>query len=244
MDILSVNNICFKTDNKYILEDISFSIKKGSITALCGNNGAGKTTLIKVLKGLLKVSLGEIYINGLNVTKKSGERLKKIGLVFQDPDLQIVGETVEKDIEFGLRNLNLTSVEIERKVNKVINELKLIDLRNRDPLTLSGGEKRKLILADILVMDPDIIILDEIFANLDYPNVKVVLKLIQELKDLNQTVIIVSHNVEKFLFLTDNLILLKNGKVVYNGKSSLSIEVLKENEICSQNSFFENMLMP
>ena len=91
--------------------------------------------------------------------------MKKIGLVFQDPDLQIVGETVEKDIEFGLRNLNLTSVEIERKVNKVINELKLIDLRNRDPLTLSGGEKRKLILADILVMDPDIIILDEIFAN-------------------------------------------------------------------------------
>ena len=230
MSLLSVENLSFSIDGTKLLKNITFSLEKGSLTLVAGKNGSGKSMLLKCLKGLEKPDEGIIKVNG-KVLKKERERMKAFGLVFQDTSLEIVGSTVIKDIAFGQENLRMERERIQETTNKMISLFNLEKIQDLPPSVLSGGEKRRLSIAGVLAMEPEIILMDEPLANLDYPSVKMVLSTLIELKKKGVTVIIVSHEAEKLLSLTDNTIILSKGKLVDMGPSIDMMDTLRENEV-------------
>ena len=227
--LLSVEHLSFSfSKDKQILGDISFSVSQGSFTLISGPNGAGKSILLRCLKGLLKPSGGSIYLSGEDVTKNPKKRLHSIGLVFQDADTQIVGQTVEKDIRFGMENLSVDETEQQKRLDEVLALMNLQNQRDQRPRTLSGGEKRKLSIAGILVMDPKLIILDEPFANLDYRSAVSVLETLLALQQSGHTIIIVSHEIDKVLAHADQVLVLEAGMVAVQGTKHSVFEHLED----------------
>lgn len=226
---LAVENLSFSIGGKKILDDVSFSLKKGTITLLAGKNGSGKSILLKLIKGLEKPNSGKILIDGIECTAK--ERMRKIALVFQESMLQIVGQSVEKDISFGLENQKRSREETEEITEEYLKLFDLGDLRSENPRVLSGGERRKVIIAGVLAMGPEILLLDEPLANLDYPSIKTVLNLLVRLKEMGKTLLIVSHEAEKMLALTEQALVLSKGRLVYDGISEKSLIPLAENGV-------------
>lgn len=230
--ILEVNNLFFGFQkDKPILKDISFSIKEGQFCLIAGANGSGKSLLLKCLKGLLKQNAGTIKIQTIDVSKKPKTRRQLLGLVFQDAESQIIGQTVKKDLLFGMENINLSDKEKEKRLFFVSNLLKLEDKLDMRPRTLSGGEKRRLAIAGILAMEPKIIFMDEPFANLDYPGVVQVIKTLLLLKEKGHTIIIVSHEVEKVAAHIDSLILLEKGKLIAQGRCEDYLDILPKHGV-------------
>lgn len=240
MQYLIVENLNKTIGKEKLLSDISFSVEKGSINLIAGPNGSGKSLLLKCLKGIEKIDSGKIIYCG-EEKKKRRDRMNLFGLVMQDTSLQIVGQTVKKDIRFGLENQNRKVEEIERITEEMLSLFSLKEIENKDPNVLSGGEKRRLSIAGVLAMQAEVLLLDEPLANLDYPSVLMVLKTLKELKEKNITTLIVSHEAEKLLSLTDNTILLKEGKVVEVGKSREMMDKIKENSIYLPNLPFEEI---
>lgn len=240
-EILEVRNLSLNIQKKQILDSISFTLKKGSFTALCGRNGAGKSQLLRTIKGLRKQSSGNIFIKGEDVSKNKQKRLSSIGLVFQESDLQIVGETVEKDLMFGPENLGWSEDKINNKVEEMLNLFSLTHLKDRRPNTLSGGEKRRLAIASVLAMEPDMIFLDEPFSALDYPSVKSLIDTLIMLHKKEVTLCVVTHEVERFLAHTTNTILIKNGKIIYDGLSQDSLEELRKGDVYVPNLPFKEL---
>ena len=230
-DMLAVSHLSFTIDHKKILDDLSFSLEKGTFTLLCGRNGAGKSMLLKIVKGLLETKEGTITIEGTDLSKKRKERLKAVGLVFQDAATQIVGHTVEKDIRFGMDNLGIAEGEQKRRLDETTKLLHLDDKKEQDPRTLSGGEARRLAIAGVLVMKPSLLILDEPFAGLDWPSVKEVIRTLLDLKEKGTTILVVSHEAEKVLAYADHVLLLENGRLILNGKPEASLETLRNHDI-------------
>ena len=230
MAYLSVDNLSCTIDGTPLLENISFSVEKGTLTLIAGPNGSGKSLLMKCLKGLEKPDGGTVTVDGREI-KKTKERMKLFGLVFQDTSLQIVGSTVEKDIAFGLENQKKSIEEIKGKTDEMISLFSLEKERKKDPRVLSGGERRRLCIAGVMAMESSILLLDEPLANLDYPSVKMVLNTLMTLKEKGVTVLIVSHEAEKLLVLTDNTIILRGGRIAASGKSSDMLSSLRENGI-------------
>ena len=230
MALLSVDNLSFSIDGTKLLENISFSLEKGSLTLIAGKNGSGKSMLLKCLKGLEKPDGGRITIDGREL-KRERERMRAFGLVFQDTSLEIVGSTVRKDIAFGLENLRWERERIQETTDRMVSLFNLEKIQNLPPSVLSGGEKRRLSIAGVLAMEPEIILMDEPLANLDYPSIKMVLSTLLELKEKGITIIIVSHEAEKLLSLTDNTINLSEGKIVNMGKSRDMMDALRNNEV-------------
>jgi len=203
--------------DKTILDHLTFSIWEGSFTLLLGPNGAGKSTLLRIIKGLHPLKEGTIFLEGKDVSNKEKHRLRKIGLVFQDADSQFVGQSVEKDIRFGVENLALPVDEQNRRIDEVLHLLSMEEQRHRHPHTLSGGEKRKLAIAGVLVMQPKLILLDEPFANLDYQSIVATLKLLLRLQKNGHTIILVSHEIEKCLAHADHVLVLSDSLLVEDG---------------------------
>ena len=242
MAYLEVNNLSLTLEDKKLLKNISFSVPKGSITLIAGKNGSGKSLLLKCLKGLEVPDKGyKIILDGEEL-KKSKERMRRISLVFQDTALQIVGSTVEKDIAFGPENLKMERSKINEQVDKMLDLFDMKDLRHSACDVLSGGEKRKVAIAGVLAMGTNLLLLDEPFANLDYPSTKTVIQTLDKLKEEGITVILVSHEAEKFLKHTDYTIILKDGEIIYKGESKDSMEALMENDIyLPKNARFEDL---
>lgn len=242
MAYLEVANLNLTLDGKRLLKDISFSIDEGTITLIAGKNGSGKSLLLKCLKGLEIPDKGtHIILNG-NEMRKSKERMREISLVFQDTALQIVGSTVEKDIAFGPENLREEQSEIDKKVDDMLSLFNLEEQRTMKPDYLSGGEKRKLSIAGVLAMDTKLLLLDEPFANLDYPSTVTVINTLDSLKKRGITIVLVSHEAEKFLFHTDRTIIIKSGEIVHDDESSKSMDALRENDIyLPPNARFEEL---
>ncbi|MBQ0072500.1 MAG: ABC transporter ATP-binding protein [Spirochaetales bacterium] len=230
MAYLSIKNLNLTIESRRLLEDVSFDVEKGTLTLVAGRNGSGKSLLLKCLKGLEKPDSGVITLCGREL-KKTKERMKTFGLVFQDTSLQIVGSTVEHDIAFGLENQKKSREEIKRKTDEMLSLFDLEYAREMNPGVLSGGEKRRLCIAGVLAMEPDVLLLDEPLANLDYPSVLIVLKTLQTLKEKGITVIIVSHEAEKFLSLTDNTIVISKGRIAGSGRSEDMMDTLRENAV-------------
>jgi biotin transport system ATP-binding protein len=181
---------------------------------------------MRILAGLLEATEGEILFNGKPLEQCMGQIRRSVGLVFQDSDSQILGETVEEDIRFGPENLKLPKEEIENRLAQTLSLLELSEKRGFASRHLSGGEKRRLAAAGVLAMGSETIIMDEPFANLDWPGVVQVLKIISLLKQSGKTVIILTHELEKVLAFADRLAILWKGKIRDSGSAEAVLERL------------------
>lgn len=238
---LEVENLSFSIDGKTILSDITFSSGKGTTTLIAGMNGSGKSMLLKCLKGLEKPSSGTIRLDGRELRRRK-DRMKAFALVFQDTSLEIVGSTVEKDIAFGPENLGWDRQAISAKVNLMLDLFSLTGHRDVRPQVLSGGEARKLAIAGVLAMEPEVLLLDEPFANLDYPSTLKVIQTLDKLHEEGATILIVSHEAEKFLRHTDFTIILEKGRVAEHGRSRDMLPKLPEHNIyVPRDAVFEEM---
>lgn len=208
------------------LSGVDLDIYKGDTTLIAGANGSGKTLLMKILAGFIEPSAGEILYCGKPVKECKKLLRTSVGLVFQDADAQILGETVEEDIRFGPENLKLEKEEINKRVEETLISLDLAAKRDFPSRHLSGGEKRRLAAAGVLAMGCDTIIMDEPFANLDWPGVIQVLNIIKTLKRTKKTVIILTHELEKVLAFADRLVILSHGKVRNEGESDAVLDRL------------------
>jgi len=192
----------------YALCDISLSIENGECAIIAGANGSGKSLLMSIIAGLEDPTSGSVKTSA------------KVGLVFQEPDSQILGETPREDIAFGPRNMKLSKNEIKTRVDAALLQTGLENRADFPARSLSGGEKRRLACAGVLAMDAQIIIFDEPYANMDYPGVVQVNRLFQKLIADGKTVIILTHELEKCLALSNRFIVLCKGKKVFDGTAS------------------------
>ncbi|MBU1343386.1 MAG: energy-coupling factor ABC transporter ATP-binding protein [Proteobacteria bacterium] len=217
--IIDIKSVCHTFEDGTIgIKDIFLSFYKGEFIILAGRNGSGKTTLLRHLNGLLLPQSGQILVNGKTVSNHLVQTRKTVGMVFQDPDTQIVGDTVFDEVAFGLENLKFKRHDINEKVTQVLKDLSLYHLKDRNPSTLSGGEKRKVAIAGILVMDPEVIVFDEPFSNLDYPGTLQVLSTIIDLNRSGHTIIIATHDVETVIDTATRIIIMEKGLVKEDGR--------------------------
>jgi len=214
---ISVKNISksFKTAHGLLkaLDDISFKIEEGSCTVIGGENGSGKSLLMAIIAGLEEADDGAIEV------------FSKVGLVFQEAETQILGETPAEDIAFGPKNLGWSTERINTAVKTALEKTGLTAKANYPARFLSGGEKRRLAVACMLAMELPVIIMDEPYANLDYTGVKQVNALVSQLKTEGKTVIILTHEIEKCLGLADRFIVLFRGKKVFDGTPEQAVSV-------------------
>ncbi|MBS5939253.1 energy-coupling factor transporter ATPase [Clostridium sp.] len=208
---------------KVALDDVNIEIKEGEFVALIGHTGSGKSTLIQHMNGLLKPSSGRIIVDGVDITKdgvKLTDIRKKVGLVFQYPEYQLFEETIEKDIEYGPRNLGLDQEEITRRVKRSM-EMVGLDYeiyRHKSPFDLSGGQKRRVAIAGVVAMEPKVLILDEPTAGLDPKGRDDILAQIKTLHDTyKMTIVLVSHSMEDVGKLAERIIVMNKGKVQLEG---------------------------
>ena len=208
---------------KKALDDINLEIKDGEFVTLIGHTGSGKSTLIQHLNGLLKPTSGRIVVDGVDITEKNvklTEIRKKIGLVFQYPEYQLFDETIDKDIQFGPRNLGLSEVEINKRFKKAMSMVGLDyeEYKDKSPFELSGGQKRRVAIAGVVAMEPKVLILDEPTAGLDPKGRDEILAQVKQLhKEYNITTIIVSHSMEDVAKIADRVIVMNKGKAVLDG---------------------------
>jgi energy-coupling factor transport system ATP-binding protein len=208
-------------DEIFALRDISFSVKPGEFLAIAGANSSGKTTLGRLCNTLLLPTEGTVLVDGLD-TKDDANTYpvrQKVGMIFQNPDNQIVSTTVEEEIAFGLENLQVPSVEINRRVNEIIHDMQLEEIRERPPHLLSGGQKQLLCIASVLAMKPECIVFDEPTSLLDPLSRKIVLSQIKKLHKQGMTIIYITHLMEELLLAT-RLFILKKGNIVFEGTPS------------------------
>ncbi|WP_343101836.1 energy-coupling factor transporter ATPase [Romboutsia sp. MSSM.1001216sp_RTP31141st1_G3_RTP31141_220114] len=214
------------------LDNVTFEIKDRDFVGLIGHTGSGKSTLIQHLNGILKPHSGEININGFNITDPSlnlTEVRKRVGVVFQYPEYQLFEETIEKDIAFGPNNLGLDPEEVDRRVKASMEAVGLdYELfKDKSPFELSGGQKRRVAIAGVIAMKPEVLILDEPAAGLDPGGRDEIFNLIKTLhKENNMTIILSSHSMDDMARLAKTLIVMNKGKVEFIGTPK---EVFKSN---------------
>lgn len=220
MVAVEIKDLSFEyVEGKKTLDNISLTIEKGKFVSIVGHNGCGKSTLAKLLIGLLNPSEGEIRINGEVLNKKSAPKIRKdMALVFQNPDNQFIGATVEDDIAFGLENRLVQHNLMQPLIEEFANEVGMIDFLKKEPSQLSGGQKQRIAIAGALVLSPSIIILDEATSMLDPKGKKDIRLLIAKLRKNNPdlTVISITHDIEE-AYDSDEVIVISKGKIVCSG---------------------------
>jgi energy-coupling factor transporter ATPase len=218
--MILVNNLSFQYDpaNQPVLKDVTLQIDKGEYLAFIGPNGCGKTTLVKHFNALLLPGSGDVIIDGMNTKNPALHRdiRKRVGMVFQNPDNQIVGMTVEEDVAFGPGNLGLPSREIQLRVEEALETVGMGSYRSRAPHTLSGGEKRLNAIAGVLAMKPDCIVLDEPTSYLDPAGRDRVMKVIRDLNRQGLTIIQISHDLDEVVD-AGRIVLMDRGAIVLQG---------------------------
>jgi len=229
MNIIEVRNLSHRFgDGTFGVENINLSIQKGTFTILAGPNGSGKTTLCLHFNGLLKPTSGEILLHGSSISKNLRLARQKVGMVFQNSDSQIVGETVYADVAFGPENLCLSKGDINGRVLDALRIVGMDTKLEQNPFTLSAGEKRRLSIAGVLAMKPEFLIFDEPFSNLDFPSSTEVLEQILELHRAGQTILIIAHDLEKVVHHAGRLIVMSAGNIVLDGLPSQIIASVED----------------
>ncbi len=212
-------------DGKIALQDISLNVNRGEKVSVVGANGAGKSTLLMHLNGVLN-GQGSIRVDGLECIKPNMGRIRaKVGVVFQNPDDQLFSISVYDDIAYGPRYQGLSREEIEQRVQNALKAVQMESFGDRNPYRLSGGEKKRIAIATVLSMDPDILVFDEPTAGLD-PRAR--RELIQLLQTLPQTLMIATHDLDLVELLTERMIIMNNGRIVADGPSR---QLLKEEQL-------------
>ena len=227
--VISIKNIHFNyqdQDTREALSDVSLDVYEGEWLAIIGHNGSGKSTLAKMMNGLLEASSGEIYIDGQLLTEETVyEARRKVGMVFQNPDNQFVGTTVEDDIAFGLENIGMPRDEMVRKINTSLEMVRMTKFKEKEPARLSGGQKQRVAIAGMIALAPKVVILDEATSMLDPQGRFEVISTIQQLhKDKGITVISITHDLDEAA-QADRVLLMEGGKVNRIGKPSEIFEM-------------------
>ena len=207
---------------------------------IAGSNGSGKTTLLRHLNGLLLPDAGTVRVAGFSVAERPKEARRLVGMVFQDADTQIVGETVYEDAAFGPENLCLPEKEIRQRVEDALKAVGLWEFRHHRPHVLSGGEKRRLAIAGVLTMKPRVLVFDEPFSNLDYPGIRQVLSQMLKLHQQGHTLVVTTHDLEKVIAHAQRLIILQDGKLVRDGSPADLVEEVQQFGIRKPLSLYHN----
>ena len=215
--VISIKNIHFHyhdDDKREALSDVSIDVYPGEWLAIIGHNGSGKSTLAKMMNGLLEPNEGSIYIDGQLLTEETVyEARRKVGMVFQNPDNQFVGTTVEDDIAFGLENIGMPRVEMIQKINSSLEMVRMTPFKDKEPARLSGGQKQRVAIAGMIALAPKVVILDEATSMLDPQGRFEVISTIQKLhKEKGITVISITHDLEEAAS-ADRVLLMESGKV-------------------------------
>ena len=216
-NIIEVRNLKYKYDSEsenYTLNDVSFQVKKGEWLSIVGHNGSGKSTTVRLIDGLLEAESGDIIISGDKLTAENvWEKRRQIGMVFQNPDNQFVGATVEDDVAFGLENQGLDYNLMVERVQQALELVGMQDFKEREPARLSGGQKQRVAVAGVVALRPDIIILDEATSMLDPEGRLDLIQTVKKIKDSNQlTVISITHDLDE-IALSDRVLVMKEGQV-------------------------------
>lgn len=234
-NFIEVKNVTFQYDSdengqKATLNNLNLSIEKGSFVVLLGHNGSGKSTLAKLLNGMLKPDEGEVLIDGISTAneEKEFEIRRKLGIVFQNPDNQIICTIVEEDVAFGPENLGVKPAEIRTRVDNALKAVGMYEFKDSAPHRLSGGQKQRVALAGILAMEPDCIVLDEPTAMLDPIGRKEVIEAITKLnREKGITVLLITHFMEE-AENADRVLVMRKGKIVADGKPN---EIFEDAEL-------------
>lgn len=222
-NLIQIRNVTFSYHNgeekKDILEDFSLDIERGSFTVILGHNGSGKSTLAKLMNGLYKPSAGNVLVDNIDTKdeKHEIEIRRKVGLVFQNPDNQLVASIVEDDVAFGPENLGLPPEKTRERVDEALKAVGMYDYRKSTPHHLSGGQKQRIAIAGIIAMRPECLILDEPTAMLDPKGRAEIIKIITRFnREYNMTVVLITHFMEE-AENADRVILLNNGSIIKDG---------------------------
>ena len=216
-NIIEVKNLSYRYDHKsedYILKDVSFHVKQGEWLSIVGHNGSGKSTTVRLIDGLLEAESGDIIISGDKLTADNvWEKRRQIGMVFQNPDNQFVGATVEDDVAFGLENQGMDYPMMVKRVHEALELVGMQNFKEREPARLSGGQKQRVAIAGVVALQPDIIILDEATSMLDPEGRLELIRTVKKIKDKNHlTVISITHDLDE-ISLSDRVLVMKNGQV-------------------------------
>jgi energy-coupling factor transport system ATP-binding protein len=234
--MISVENVSFRYPNTSsdVLKDVNLQINDGEFVAIMGENGAGKTTLVKTFNGLLKPQNGRVIIDGTDTEHKSVAQLSRdVGLIFQNPDHQLFAETVSDELGFSLRNFGFKEEVIQRRVTSIVTTLDLQKYANSSPFVLSGGERKRVALAAVLVWDPKHIIMDEPTIGQDYLQKDRLRNFIVQLISQGKTVVIVTHDIEFVAECKPRVVLLSKGTVIGDDSAA---KILTDQELLGKAS--------
>ena len=219
--MVKLENVSFSyEDGTKALKNVTLNIEKGKKTVFLGENGSGKSTLFLIINGLLKASEGDIYLEGKKVIyrKKNLEELRrKIGIVFQDPEIQMFAPMVFQELAYGPENLGYSRETVEENVNRAIKEMNIEDLKERPCHHLSYGQKKRVSIASITAMEPELLILDEPTAGLDSKNTRGVLDILNKLSGEGKTLVISTHDTDFAYEISDYIYILDEGEIVKQG---------------------------
>lgn len=240
--ILETRNLSFSyEEGTKTLENISVAIHKKEKIAVLGANGAGKSTFFLNLNGVREPESGEILLFGERIDKKNRRKLiKSVGIVFQDADSQMIEATVKAEVAFGPLNLKLPREAVEDRAQKAIQRLKLEEYKERPPHYLSGGEKKRVCIADILAMEPDIIIFDEPTASLDPAHAKLFEELLEELWQEGKTVLLSTHDTDFAYRFADRVLIFSEGALIADGKTE---EIFRQTKLLEQTNLKKPMIL-
>ena len=215
--IIDVKNLSFRykeSQEYYNLKDITFHVKRGEWLSIVGHNGSGKSTTVRLIDGLLEAESGEIVIDGQRLTEENVWNIRRqIGMVFQNPDNQFVGATVEDDVAFGLENQGLYLQEMKKRVEEALDLVGMLDFKKREPARLSGGQKQRVAIAGVVALRPAILILDEATSMLDPEGRRELIETVKGIrKDYDMTVISITHDLEE-VAMSDRVLVMKKGEI-------------------------------
>ena len=215
--IIDVKNLSFRykeNQEYYDVKDITFHVKRGEWLSIVGHNGSGKSTTVRLIDGLLEAESGEIVIDGQRLTEENVWNIRRqIGMVFQNPDNQFVGATVEDDVAFGLENQGLSRQEMKKRVEEALALVGMLEFKKREPARLSGGQKQRVAIAGVVALRPAILILDEATSMLDPEGRRELIETVKGIrKDYDMTVISITHDLEE-VAMSDRVLVMKKGEI-------------------------------
>ena len=230
--IIDVKNLSFRykeSQEYYDVKDITFHVKRGEWLSIVGHNGSGKSTTVRLIDGLLEAESGEIIIDGQRLTEENVWDIRRqIGMVFQNPDNQFVGATVEDDVAFGLENQGLSRQEMKKRVEEALDLVGMSDFKKREPARLSGGQKQRVAIAGVVALRPAILILDEATSMLDPEGRRELIETVKGIrKDYDMTVISITHDLEE-VAMSDRVLVMKRGEIE---STSSSRELFSRNDL-------------
>lgn len=215
--VIDVKNLSFRykeSQEYYDVKDIMFHVKRGEWLSIVGHNGSGKSTTVRLIDGLLEAESGEIVIDGQRLTEENVWNIRRqIGMVFQNPDNQFVGATVEDDVAFGLENQGLSRQEMKKRVEEALALVGMLEFKKREPARLSGGQKQRVAIAGVVALRPAILILDEATSMLDPEGRRELIDIVKGIrKDYDMTVISITHDLEE-VAMSDRVLVMKKGEI-------------------------------